>query len=55
MQKQGFPVVNLEVDRVYIRNFSEGQLRTRIDAFLEMLDSRPRGRRTAGKSRLAGN
>ena len=36
----GVPVVNLEVDCVDTRNFSEGQLRTRMEAFLEMLESR---------------
>lgn len=37
----GVPVLNLEVDCVDVRNFSEGQLRTRLEAFLEMLESRP--------------
>ena len=36
----GVPVLNLEVDCVDPRNFSEGQLRTRIEAFMEMLESR---------------
>jgi benzoyl-CoA reductase/2-hydroxyglutaryl-CoA dehydratase subunit BcrC/BadD/HgdB len=36
------PVLNLEVDCVDTRNFAEGQLRTRIEAFMEMLESRPR-------------
>jgi len=36
----GVPVLNLEVDCVDKRNFSEGQLRTRIEAFVEMLESR---------------
>jgi benzoyl-CoA reductase/2-hydroxyglutaryl-CoA dehydratase subunit BcrC/BadD/HgdB len=36
------PVLNLEVDCVDTRNFAEGQLRTRIEAFVEMLESRPR-------------
>lgn len=36
----GVPVLNLEVDCVDSRNFSEGQLRTRIEAFAEMLESR---------------
>jgi len=35
------PVLNLEVDCIDSRNFSEGQLRTRIEAFIEMLGSRP--------------
>jgi len=37
----GVPVLNLEVDCVDSRNFSEGQLRTRLEAFMEMLDGRP--------------
>jgi benzoyl-CoA reductase/2-hydroxyglutaryl-CoA dehydratase subunit BcrC/BadD/HgdB len=37
----GVPVLNLEVDCVDTRNFSEGQLKTRLEAFTEMLDSRP--------------
>lgn len=45
LQEEGLPVLNLEVDCVDSRNFSEGQLRTRIDAFLELLASRPRGSR----------
>ena len=36
------PVLNLEVDCVDKRNFAESQLRTRIEAFIEMLASRPR-------------
>ena len=39
------PVINLEVDCADSRNFSEGQLRTRLEAFMEVLDSRP-GRRS---------
>ncbi len=35
------PVLNLEVDCVDARNFSEGQLKTRIEAFAEMLGNRP--------------
>lgn len=38
----GVPVLNLEVDCVDKRNFAEGQLRTRIEAFVEMLENRPR-------------
>jgi benzoyl-CoA reductase/2-hydroxyglutaryl-CoA dehydratase subunit BcrC/BadD/HgdB len=34
------PVINLEVDCADSRNFSEGQLRTRLEAFIEVLDSR---------------
>ena len=36
------PVLNLEVDCIDKRSFSEGQLRTRLEAFVEMLQSRPR-------------
>jgi benzoyl-CoA reductase/2-hydroxyglutaryl-CoA dehydratase subunit BcrC/BadD/HgdB len=36
----GVPVLNLEVDCVDTRNFSEGQARTRLEAFLEMLEGR---------------
>ncbi len=36
----GVPVLNLEVDCVDSRNFSEGQLRTRLEAFAEMLANR---------------
>jgi benzoyl-CoA reductase/2-hydroxyglutaryl-CoA dehydratase subunit BcrC/BadD/HgdB len=36
------PVLNLEVDCMDTRNFAEGQLRTRIEAFVEMLENRPR-------------
>ncbi len=34
------PVINLEVDCVDSRNFAEGQLKTRLEAFMEMLASR---------------
>jgi len=37
----GVPVLNLEVDCIDSRNFAEGQLRTRIEAFTEMLENRP--------------
>jgi len=37
----GLPVLNLEVDCVDTRNFAEGQLKTRLDAFMEMLAGRP--------------
>ena len=33
----GVPVLNLEVDCIDQRNFAEGQLQTRLDAFLEMI------------------
>ncbi len=36
----GVPVLNLEVDCVDPRNFAEGQLKTRIEAFTEMLTER---------------
>ena len=35
------PVLNLEVDCVDDRKFTEGQVRTRLEAFLEMLEGRP--------------
>ena len=41
LRDMGVPVLNLEVDCVDQRNFAEGQLRTRIEAFMEMLYSRP--------------
>lgn len=40
------PVINLEVDCVDSRNFAEGQLKTRLEAFMEMLGNRP-SRRSA--------
>jgi benzoyl-CoA reductase/2-hydroxyglutaryl-CoA dehydratase subunit BcrC/BadD/HgdB len=40
LKEIGVPVLNLEVDCVDARNFSEGQLRTRIEAFMELLESR---------------
>ena len=40
LQEHGVPVLNLEVDCVDERNFSEGQLRTRLEAFVEMIDNR---------------
>ncbi len=36
----GIPVLNLEVDCVDDRQFAEGQLRTRLEAFIEMLVQR---------------
>jgi len=42
LREIGVPVLNLEVDCVDTRNYAEGQLRTRIEAFIEMLESRPR-------------
>lgn len=41
LREIGVPVLNLEVDCVDQRNFAEGQLRTRVEAFMEMLHSRP--------------
>jgi benzoyl-CoA reductase/2-hydroxyglutaryl-CoA dehydratase subunit BcrC/BadD/HgdB len=41
LKEIGVPVLNLEVDCVDRRNFSGGQLRTRLEAFIEMLASRP--------------
>ena len=34
------PVLNLEVDGVDKRNFAEDQLRTHVEAFVEMLENR---------------
>jgi len=39
LREVGVPVLNLEVDCVDPRNFAEGQLRTRIGAFVEMLEA----------------
>ncbi len=36
----GVPVLNLEVDCIDSRKFTEGQFRTRIEAFVEMMDSK---------------
>jgi len=41
LKEIGVPVLNLEVDCVDAGNFAEGQLRTRLQAFLEMLGDRP--------------
>ncbi len=41
LREIGVPVLNLEVDCVDNRKFTEGQFRTRIEAFMEMLDGRP--------------
>jgi benzoyl-CoA reductase/2-hydroxyglutaryl-CoA dehydratase subunit BcrC/BadD/HgdB len=46
-QELGVPVLNLEVDCVDQRSFSDGQLRTRLEAFLEMIDRKPRARAQA--------
>ena len=37
LKRIGVPVLNLEVDCVDPRNFAEGQLRTRLQAFIEMI------------------
>jgi len=37
----GVPVLNLEVDCVDERKFTDGQFRTRIEAFMEMIQSNP--------------
>jgi len=38
LSEVGVPVLNLEVDCVDPRSFAEGQLRTRVEAFVEMLE-----------------
>ncbi len=40
LKKIGIPVLNLDVDCVDSRNFAEGQAKTRIEAFMEMLEHR---------------
>jgi len=40
LKEIGLPVLNLDVDCVDSRKFTEGQLRTRLEAFMEMLDNR---------------
>jgi benzoyl-CoA reductase/2-hydroxyglutaryl-CoA dehydratase subunit BcrC/BadD/HgdB len=40
LREIGVPVLNLEVDCVDSRKFAEGQMRTRIEAFMEMLDGK---------------
>jgi benzoyl-CoA reductase/2-hydroxyglutaryl-CoA dehydratase subunit BcrC/BadD/HgdB len=40
LKEIGVPVLNLEVDAIDSRHFAEGQLRTRITAFVEMLEGR---------------
>ena len=44
LREIGVPVLNLEVDCVDDRKFTEGQMRTRLEAFLEMLEGRPSAR-----------
>jgi benzoyl-CoA reductase/2-hydroxyglutaryl-CoA dehydratase subunit BcrC/BadD/HgdB len=41
LREIGVPVLNIEVDCVDSRKFTEGQIRTRLEAFMEMLQSRP--------------
>jgi len=41
LKEIGVPVLNLEVDCVDPRNFAEGQLKTRLEAFVEMIADRP--------------
>jgi benzoyl-CoA reductase/2-hydroxyglutaryl-CoA dehydratase subunit BcrC/BadD/HgdB len=41
LKEIGVPVLNLEVDCVDPRTFAEGQLKTRLEAFVEMLADRP--------------
>lgn len=41
LKEIGVPVLNLEVDCVDQRNFAPGQLKTRLEAFAEMLANRP--------------
>ena len=40
LREIGVPVLNLEVDCVDERNYAEGQLRTRLEAFFEMIESK---------------
>ncbi|HSV96479.1 MAG TPA: 2-hydroxyacyl-CoA dehydratase family protein [Spirochaetota bacterium] len=41
LRKIGIPVLNLEVDCVDPRKFTPGQFQTRVEAFVEMMQSRP--------------
>jgi benzoyl-CoA reductase/2-hydroxyglutaryl-CoA dehydratase subunit BcrC/BadD/HgdB len=43
--KMDVPALTLDVDIIDSRNFAEGQLKTRIEAFIEVLKSRPRSGR----------
>jgi len=47
MRQVGVPVLNLEVDCIDPRNFAPGQLVTRIEAFVELIEDR-RGARDGG-------
>ena len=42
LKEIGIPVLNLEIDCVDSRNLAEGQVRTRLEAFLEMLSHNKR-------------
>jgi len=50
LKELGVPVINLEVDCGDSRNFAEGQMRTRLEAFMELLGGidRRRSRKTGG-------
>jgi benzoyl-CoA reductase/2-hydroxyglutaryl-CoA dehydratase subunit BcrC/BadD/HgdB len=43
LREAGLPVLNLETDCADPRNFAEGQLRTRLEAFLELCQARTPG------------
>ena len=45
LREIGVPVLNLEVDCVDESKFTEGQARTRLEAFLEMIAGMPSPRR----------
>ncbi len=40
LRREGVPVLNLEVDCIDSRSFSAGQIQTRLEAFIEMLQAR---------------
>ena len=40
LRREGVPVLNLEVDCIDSRSFSPGQIQTRLEAFIEMLQAR---------------
>lgn len=40
LKEIGVPMLNLDTDCVDTRNYAEGQVRTRVEAFMETLDSR---------------
>jgi benzoyl-CoA reductase/2-hydroxyglutaryl-CoA dehydratase subunit BcrC/BadD/HgdB len=45
-ERRGLPTLMIEADMVDSRAFSESQVETRIDAFMEMIKARgPRGER----------